>query len=332
MSPEQAQENLDADHRSDIYSLGATLYFAITGQPPFRGSSLAVLKQIVYSDPIPPSWLNELVPVQLETICLKALSKEPLRRYQTAAAFADDLTRVLENQPIAAKPVSRLERFGIWCSRNGALATALILLALSLLAGTVTSAAMWVNSERNAAESARLADSLKDNRKKLRKSVDSFQSKVFSSEAIHWQMTKQFRHEMFQDVIQYLDEFSELETEESYFETNEAGGDALASDYLEVANTAFQVLEFELAQIAGERARDRGRLLTSDRSQWITKDWHALAESALVLGQAELAIGSIEQQQVVEIFAEGQAAAKKQHFSGRVTKLTTHSPGSKLLR
>ncbi len=310
MSPEQAQENLEADHRSDVYSLGATLYFSITGQPPFRGSSLAVLKQIAYSDPIPPGRLNELVPTSLETICLKALSKEPNRRYQTASSFADDLTRFLHQEPISAKPVSRLERFGVWCSRNAALATTLILLALSLLAGTVTSTVMWRHSENNAAESARLADSLKDNRKKLRRSVNSFQSKVFSSEAIHWQMTKQFRQEMFQDVIQYLDEFSELDVEDSNNETNSAGGDALASDYLEVADAAFQVLEFEQAKTAAARAFDRGEKLTSGPSKRVAQDWHAFAQAAIMLGRSELAIGDIEPEKIIEIFSRGEAAAQ----------------------
>lgn len=87
MSPEQAQIDHQVDARSDIYSLGATLYHSLTGQPPFRGSSLAILKQVLEVDPTSPRTLNEFVSRDLETICLKAMDKLPSRRYATALEF-----------------------------------------------------------------------------------------------------------------------------------------------------------------------------------------------------------------------------------------------------
>src|SRR4029077_1037695 len=95
MSPEQLTAGrTPLDHRTDIYSLGATLYELLTLQPPFRGDRRdQVLAQILHKEPIPPRKLNRKVPVDLETICLKCLEKDPDLRYPTAGQLADDLRR-----------------------------------------------------------------------------------------------------------------------------------------------------------------------------------------------------------------------------------------------
>ena len=95
MSPEQITAGrAPLDHRTDIYSLGATLYELLTLQPPFTGERRdQVIAQILHKEPTPPRKVNPKVPVDLETICLKALEKDPDRRYQTAGAMAEDLRR-----------------------------------------------------------------------------------------------------------------------------------------------------------------------------------------------------------------------------------------------
>jgi tRNA A-37 threonylcarbamoyl transferase component Bud32 len=143
MPPEQTGEGHGKVGRhSDVYGLGAILYYLITARAPFQAESLtALVTQVIGSDPIAPHLLNPAVPADLETICLKCLEKEPSRRYPTAKALAEELGRFLVDEPILARPVSRAERGWRWCRRKPALATlggiALALLLIVLFGAPV---------------------------------------------------------------------------------------------------------------------------------------------------------------------------------------------------
>jgi len=134
MPPEQAGgKRGQVGPHSDIYSLGAILFYLLSARPPFVAEELtATLQQVVNDEPPSPRLLNPGVPRDLETICLKCLEKEPRRRYGTAQELADELGRFLRNEPILARPIGQAARLQRWCRRKPALASA-ILLALVLI-------------------------------------------------------------------------------------------------------------------------------------------------------------------------------------------------------
>ena len=141
MAPEQASGNRDrVGPTTDIYALGATLYCLLTTKAPFQlPNAVDTILAVINQDPIPPRMLNPLVDLDLNTICMKCLEKNPASRYESAEAFREELKRYLNGEPIIARPISTVARVGRWCRRNPLVSALLLAVALSMIVGTAAS-------------------------------------------------------------------------------------------------------------------------------------------------------------------------------------------------
>jgi tetratricopeptide (TPR) repeat protein len=167
MSPEQALANrVVIDHRTDVYSLGATLYELLTLEPAFAGiDRQELLQQIANEEPRPLRRVNRAIPVELETIVHKALEKHPQDRYATAKELEDDLRRFLEGRPIGVKRPTVVHRLLKWSKRHqAAVLTTCLLLMVAVIALAIGSVLIWqqktetANALRRAEAQERLAN------------------------------------------------------------------------------------------------------------------------------------------------------------------------------
>jgi hypothetical protein len=150
MAPEQAKgESRYVGPAADTYSLGAILYEMLTGRPPFlpEDSQTPVTVRVLTEDPVSPAWHRPGVPRDLETICMKCLAKEPTKRYESAAALAEDLRRYLDDEPILAKPPSTVGKSIKWVRRNPWKVVAASV-ALALAAFGATRVVQWMLYQR----------------------------------------------------------------------------------------------------------------------------------------------------------------------------------------
>ena len=152
MSPEQAEGQLERlGPRSDVYSLGATLYCLLTGKPPFAGDVVDVIRAVQRGEFRPPRQLDPSIDPALEAICLKAMAHRPEDRYASCRALADDLDRWMADEPVTAwrEPLARRARR--WARRNR---TAVTAAAVALVAGVVGLSAVLAVQTRAKADLA----------------------------------------------------------------------------------------------------------------------------------------------------------------------------------
>ncbi len=207
MSPEQAAgRHAVVDHRSDVYSLGATLYELVTLEPMFPGKSReVVLEAVLRHDPRPPRVVERSIPEDLETIILKAVSKDPPDRYPSAADFAEDLRRFLEDQPILARRPSLVDRARKWTRRHPSfVVTGLIFLLLST-AGLLISNRLIADEQSKTLQRARQAE---DRFNLARRSVDEM-IRIADEELSLSPVQENVRRRLLQSALAYYQEFIE---------------------------------------------------------------------------------------------------------------------------
>src|SRR5262249_23317403 len=146
MAPEQAAgRTKEVGPLSDVYALGAVLYECLTGRPPFKAAtSHQTLLQVLEDEPAAPRQLNPAIDRDLETVCRKALQKEPPRRYATARAMADDLGRYLRGESVLARPSGGVARALKWARRRPALAALYGLAVAVVILGGLGGGALWL--------------------------------------------------------------------------------------------------------------------------------------------------------------------------------------------
>jgi serine/threonine protein kinase len=206
MSPEQALAKRGyLDHRTDIYSLGATLYELLTLRPAVEGQDRQeVLRKIAQDEPAPPRRLNPSIPRELETILLKAMSKEPQSRYATAQELAVDLDRFLEHKPIRAKRPSLLERTAKWSRRHRiTVATAFLFLLVAVVALAASSLII-----------ARKQREVEKQRDEARQAVDDMYVDVAQEWLAQRAALEPMQHKFLQKALGYYQRFGGDDTNE----------------------------------------------------------------------------------------------------------------------
>ncbi len=160
MSPEQAGgQRFALDHRTDIYSLGATLYELLTLHPPFEaGDRQTLLNQILNEEPYLPRTHRKSIPIELETIILKAMAKSASDRYGSAREFADDLKRFLENEPIRARRATAAQRARKWAQRHPSVVWAAVLLGLLTAGGSLIGAELLRREQKKTQDAYQLTE------------------------------------------------------------------------------------------------------------------------------------------------------------------------------
>ncbi|MCI0455856.1 MAG: serine/threonine protein kinase [Gemmataceae bacterium] len=222
MSPEQALgRKANVDQRTDVYSLGATLYELLTLRPPFESTDHhELITQIGFDEPPAPRTLERAIPVELETVVLKALAKEPRERYLSAQELADDLRRFLNDQPVVARRPTLAERVRKWARRHrSVVVSAVVLLVASLVGLAVTTAliaqehaetrAAYERERLKAREAEEQRARAEEGWRQARQAVDFF-TRVSEEELAGVSPLQGLRRRMLEVALSYYQDFIDL--------------------------------------------------------------------------------------------------------------------------
>jgi serine/threonine protein kinase/Tfp pilus assembly protein PilF len=262
MSPEQVQAKHGVlDHRTDVYSLGLTLYELLTLQPAFPGDDRPrLIRQVIENDPRPPRQINQAIPRDLETIVQKATAKEPEGRYATAGQLAEDLRRFLEDKPVRAQRPTLLHKTAKWSRRHrlGVTTTVAVSFAVLLLAlGLV-----WHGGQREARQRQRAEKNLSLALEAMDKVFFQLFDKgvrPFSSQpvAVERKLTPE-GEELLQDAIKFYEQFAEANEGEQSLQHE------VAKAYSRVGKIRGQLRDFDGAKESFSHALRIAKQLVSE--------------------------------------------------------------------
>jgi tetratricopeptide (TPR) repeat protein len=227
MAPEQAIAKHPLDARTDVYSLGVTLFEGLTGSLPLEGTPFEILRKRCITEPFSPRQVNPTVPRDLATICLKAMAIDPARRYATAAALANDLDRWIKGLPISARPIGWIERSARWATRNP-LAMGIL---LAVFCGAVASGLGWSQAVTNAklADERRIAaeqSAIAEGEQRVRAekhletsrfAIDRFRSRITTPGFLTEPKYEGLRQELLTDATEVYERLLEIEAADDRF-------------------------------------------------------------------------------------------------------------------
>jgi serine/threonine protein kinase/tetratricopeptide (TPR) repeat protein len=298
-----------ADKRSDIYSLGLTLYELLALRPAYDEKERhRLIKRVTREEPVQLDRLNRAIPRDLVTIIQKAIDREAGRRYQTAAEFAADLQRFLDDEPIQARRLSTLERLGRWCRHYPGVASLTGILFLLLVGVTVVSSLAAAHFDRlaqNERQARTEAEQAKEheaalreqaekakqqaesNFAKARKAVDDYFTTVSESQLLQVPGMQPLHRNLLQSALTFYHEF-----------LNERGDDPavrgeLAAAYLRLGRIQEELSDQAEARKAREQARELYEALTKTAPESV--EWRrGLAQCYNELGRPDEAIALYE--------------------------------------
>lgn len=282
MSPEQFEDASSVGVGTDIYGLGATLYCLLSGRPPFQASSaMLTMKQVISTEPVPLRQLNPAIDRDLETICMKCLDKSPSRRYDSAAALADELQRYLEGRPILARPVSLPEKTLRWCRRNALVASLIGATFAAILFGV---AALAVSNVRTEAARKRSEESFQE----AMSAVNDLFTRVSEERLLNEPGLQPVRRDLLQRAREYYERFLQRRSNDPALKN-------------ELAATQFKMgliveeLESPDAALAWlKKARDQQKAQVAAQPDSL-EDTRALSNSLMAMGRVSLKLGKLDE-------------------------------------